>query len=186
MGDSDPAVRRVSRRRRRARSATHVLRRRRREAIDLFLPGRRAENVLFDAARTGKAAPRGRARFRLGSPGAVVPLRAARARRRRSRVRSRGGLARPDRGRRKASAAWRVPRRSQGHDRIVGADRGGEVRRARGLAHAARRERARRSAGGAGAPHRRGHQGLALAGFAGARARRRHARSRAGSPPATS
>ncbi len=41
----------------------------------------------------------------------------------------------------KPPAAQRVSRRPAGDDRIVAADRGGKVRRARGLAHAARRGR---------------------------------------------
>ena len=168
MGDPCRAERGVFRRRRRARGQANRVRGRRREAVDLLLPGRRAGEIRRDEARTSRdviAKPSG--------PSQTVPLnfsfRSAPAILEAvdKTFASNDGLARRHRRRRAAAQCMRpsVPSH-EGRGRAVADDRRAERARSRGLAHAARRAGAQRSSGGAGQPDRGDDREDGFAGFA--------------------
>ena len=76
MGHRRAADRRIHRRRRRARRhQAHHLRGRRREAVDLLVPGRGAARIRRAARGAAEPLPQGRAEFREGQLQLLVPLR---------------------------------------------------------------------------------------------------------------
>ena len=78
MGNPRAARRGFHLRRGRARERPHIFRGRRREAVDLFVPGRGAENVRRDAPGVRRVATSdARAGFRRSAAAPVLPLRAA-------------------------------------------------------------------------------------------------------------
>ncbi len=79
----------------RQRNSAHPVRGRRREAVDLLLPGGCAGLVLADAPHAGQEGARRRLRLDRSATASVVPLRRDRAAGGRCRVRQRDRLARP-------------------------------------------------------------------------------------------
>ncbi len=162
MGGDPPAGGRVLRRGgradRRLEPAAYPLRGRRREAVDLFLPGRRSAPLRHGAA--GADAPDRRRRLRAYRAAPLLPLGAG-------HIGGGGhGVPRRDRlsgplGAGRAAGARGDPRRAALAGRIVGAGGAEREGRHRRLAAPARRARRRRSQGAARPqdrrPHRRAH-----------------------------
>ena len=154
MGDRAASGGRIHRRQGRARSDAHGFRRRRREAVDLFVSGRGAEAVRADAAAFRARLSRRRARFCRPRVQALVPLRRERAGGRRRSVQGAGHGGERDRRCGRLSAAYRAAGCAAERGRNLGA---GEARRAQGdrrLGCAVRHRERDEPAGEARAAHR--------------------------------